>query len=70
MSDLNELHKLLAEELKARLLSGECSPAELNVIRQFLRDNHIDGLPAEGSALGDIVAELPEHLRKYAQERH
>ena len=63
MKELEELHALLAKELKERLVSGECSPAELNVIRQFLRDNKIDGIPADNSAFGDLVNSLPEHLR-------
>jgi len=64
MSKLEELHELLAEELKKRLLSGEASSSELNVIRQFLRDNHIAGLPTEDNHLGQLISSLPEALRK------
>lgn len=63
MKELEELHALLARELKDRLLSGECSPAELNVIRQFLRDNGIDAVPKGGSPLGDLLQTLPDHLK-------
>jgi len=34
------------------------SPAYLNVIRQFLKDNKIEATPAQGSALGDL-SDLP-----------
>lgn len=63
MKELDELHALLAEELKKRLLSGEASSAELNVIRQFLRDNGIDAVPKDGSPIGELLSSLPEHLR-------
>lgn len=66
---LSELHELLALDLKDRLVNGEegkdgevrkASPATLNVIRQFLRDNSIDGIPIEGSPLGDLIKSLPK----------
>jgi len=60
---LIDLHELLAEELTNRLKSGECSSAELNVIRQFLKDNGIDAHPAEGSPIAELLQELPESLK-------
>ena len=63
MKKLEDLHALLAEELTNRLLSGECSPAELNVIRQFLRDNGIDAIPKSGSPLQGLMDSLPDHLK-------
>ena len=35
-------------------------PSDLNVARQFLKDNGIDALPVEGSPLSDLVATLPD----------
>jgi hypothetical protein len=41
------------------LKSEEVTAAELNVIRQFLRDNNIDSVRQTGSALDKIVGALP-----------
>ena len=38
----------------------EAKSADLNVARQFLKDNGIDALPVEGSPLSDLVATLPD----------
>ena len=53
------LHKALAENLLLRVRDPEAKSADLNVARQFLKDNHIEGLPAENSMLGDLVKTLP-----------
>jgi hypothetical protein len=37
----------------------EAKSSDLNVARQFLKDNHIEGIPADNSPLGDLVATLP-----------
>ena len=57
MMDL--LHKTLAENLLARVQDPEAKSSDLNVARQFLKDNGIDALPVEGSPLSDLVATLP-----------
>lgn len=36
------------------------TPAHLNVIRQFLKDNGIDCVPAATNPLGDLAKSLPE----------
>lgn len=70
---LADLHELLAKELTKRLKEGEIDKdgevvpikaPTLNVIRQFLKDNSIDGLPTEGSALGELLSQLPEEFKK------
>tara|TARA_R110002073_G_scaffold87913_3_gene208738 strand:- start:243 stop:473 length:231 start_codon:yes stop_codon:yes gene_type:complete len=53
------LHKSLAENLLLRVQDPEAKSSDLNVARQFLKDNHIEGLPAENSMLGDLVKTLP-----------
>ena len=64
MSDkLSKLHDLLADKLTKIIQSEEVTASELNVIRQFLRDNGIDAIPAENSAMGDLVAALPESFK-------
>ena len=52
------LHKTLAENLPLRIKDPEAKSSDLNVARQFLKDNGIDALPVEGSPLSDLVATL------------
>jgi hypothetical protein len=54
------LHKTLAKNLLLRIQDPEAKSADLNVARQFLKDNGIDALPVEGSPLSDLVATLPD----------
>ncbi len=56
---LDDLHKGLAEKLRERLNSDEITAAELNVVRQFLKDNGIDSVPTDDNPLGRLVADLP-----------
>lgn len=55
---LATLHEELAQALLERIRSG-ANAAEMNVVRQFLKDNNIDNVPKEGSPLGNLVNELP-----------
>jgi hypothetical protein len=58
--ELQLLHKSLATALAQRLASGEATAAELNVVRQFLKDNNIDAMPQSNEeALDYLQAELP-----------
>ena len=61
MSDkkLKELHALLAEKLLKIVQDPDATASELNIARQFLRDNNIDCVPVEGSPLQKLVDELP-----------
>lgn len=63
MADLSEilqlLHTGLAEKLLERIQSGEVSASDLNVARQFLKDNGIDSAPKEGSPLENLARTLP-----------
>ena len=54
------LHQTLAENLLARIKDPEAKSSDLNVARQFLKDNGIDALPVEGSPLSELVATLPD----------
>ena len=40
-------------------LSGEATAAELNVARQFLRDNNINTIPTKENGLEDLHKALP-----------
>ena len=56
---LKELHEVLAEKLLEKVKSSDATASELNVARQFLRDNGIDAVPTEGSPLKKLIDELP-----------
>lgn len=55
----SKLHLRLAEDLLRRVESGEASAAELNVARQFLKDNGIDSTPEANPAMRDLTRVLP-----------
>lgn len=60
MKDIeNKLHKALAEQLLARVESGEATASELNVARQFLKDNGIDGTVEQSDPLANLAKILP-----------
>ena len=54
------LHQTLAENLLLRIQDPEAKSADLNVARQFLKDNGIEALAVEGSPLSSLVATLPD----------
>ena len=54
------LHRTLAENLLSRVKDPEAKAGDLNVARQFLKDNGIDALPVENSPLCDLVKSLPD----------
>jgi len=56
---LDSLHTELAQELLDKVRSGEAKASELNVARQFLKDNGIEGLPVDNTPLKELVDELP-----------
>ena len=56
---LKELHAVLAEKLLQKVKDPEAKSSDLNVARQFLRDNGIDAVPTEGSSLQQLADELP-----------
>ena len=57
---LSDLHTDLAFHLRSRLDDGSISTAELNILRQFLKDNGISAQPVAGTNFGDLVASLPD----------
>ncbi len=56
---LDELHTELAQTLLDIVRSGEAKSSHLNVARQFLKDNGIEGLPVDNSPFKELVDELP-----------
>ena len=60
MSDnLKELHEVLAKVLLERVKDKDAKSSDLNVARQFLRDNGIDAVPTQDSPLQKLIEELP-----------
>ena len=57
---LSELHAGLAHLFMERLREGSLGTAELNILRQFLKDNQINSQPTEGSEFGDLAKALPD----------
>ena len=57
---LADVHELLAEWCLEKLQAGEVSAADLNIIRQFLKDNQISSQPVEGSEFGELAKALPD----------
>ena len=56
---LLELHSILAEQLLKKVRDEDVKASDLNVARQFLKDNGIDGLPTNDNPLGELIDELP-----------
>jgi hypothetical protein len=67
---LKELHEVLAEKLLEKVKSSDATASELNVARQFLRDNGIDAVPTEGSTLKRLVDELPFEIPTKPEVTH
>ena len=55
----DKLHDAVAITLLEKIQSGEANASDLNVARQFLRDNGIAGIPQENSPLKNLMDELP-----------
>ena len=57
--NLKELHGVLAEQLLKRVKDPEAKASDLNVARQFLKDNGFEAIPVDNSPLKALVDELP-----------
>lgn len=54
------MHGLFASFLLEKLKSGDIKAAELNIIRQFLKDNNIECIGDYNSTILDITEYLPK----------
>jgi ABC-type Zn uptake system ZnuABC Zn-binding protein ZnuA len=59
---LENLHELLAQKLLERLRDPEVKASDLNVARQFLKDNSIDCIGTENRTVSKLAEELPFKL--------
>jgi hypothetical protein len=56
---LEKIHGALAQELLNKVLSGEATATELNVARQFLKDNGIDCAPQANAPMLQLAKLMP-----------
>lgn len=56
---LSQLHNALAEDLLAKVTSGEATAADLNVARAFLKDNGIDATLEASEPMNNLAKTLP-----------
>ena len=57
---LSDVHELMAHWCLDKLREGEVNAADLNIIRQFLKDNQITAQPVEETSFGELAKALPE----------
>ena len=65
---LEDLHGTVAVELLNRIRNGEARPADMANAIKFLKDNGIEGLPVEGSPLGNLVNSMPFPTKQQLME--
>ena len=56
---MGALHSELGMKLLERIRDPEVKASDLNVARQFLKDNDITAIPADNNALAQLLEELP-----------
>jgi len=57
---LEQLHLVLAQELLDKVKSGDAKAGDLNVARQFLKDNGVECLPVEKNPMQELMENLPD----------
>ena len=57
---LNNLHSALTDTLLEKVTSGDAKAGDLNVARQFLKDNGIECIPTEKNGMEDLMKNLPD----------
>ena len=56
---MSELHTELAHKLLEIVRDPESKASELNVARQFLKDNDVTAIPHESNVMKEILEGLP-----------
>ena len=56
---LEQLHSELTQKLLEKIRDPEVKASDLNVARQFLKDNGVESIPIDNSPLKSLVDELP-----------
>ena len=57
---MKTLHYELAKDLLDKVRSGEAKAGDLNVARQFLKDNGIECIPVENNPMEELMNSLPD----------
>ena len=57
---LEQLHLVLAQELLDKVKSGDAKAGDLNVARQFLKDNGVECIPVESNPMQELMENLPD----------
>ena len=57
---LKTIHYELAKHILDPIKSGEAKAGDLNVARQFLKDNGIECIPVENNPMEDLMNNLPD----------
>ena len=57
---LNNLHSALTDTLLDKVTSGDAKAGDLNVARQFLKDNGVECLPVEKNPMQELMENLPD----------
>ena len=60
LKKLEDLHSTLTDVLIDRVKNGDAKAGDLNVARQFLKDNGIECIPTEKNGLEGIMNNLPD----------
>lgn len=64
---LAELHESLTNVLLEKVRDPEVKASDLNVARQFLKDNGIEAVPVEGSNIANLASELPFSIEEVSK---
>jgi len=59
---LSELHGVVADELKRRIVEGEASAADIGAAIKFLKDNHVTASIEDNQGLSDLKKKLDEKI--------
>ena len=57
---LHTMHYELAKLLVDKIKTGEAKAGDLNVARQFLKDNGIECIPVENNPMTELMNNLPD----------
>ena len=57
---LSELHGVVADELKRRIVEKEATAADIGAAIKFLKDNHITASIEDNAGLADLKKKLDE----------
>ena len=60
LEKLEDLHSTLTDVLIDRVKSGDAKAGDLNVARQFLKDNGIECIPVENNPMQELMENLPD----------